>query len=65
MSDNDVTLDEAPPKLLDFHQERIRVLHFTWIAFFMTFYVWFNLAPLATTMRAARTGSPRSTSRCC
>jgi NNP family nitrate/nitrite transporter-like MFS transporter len=36
---------------LDFDQERIRVLHFTWIAFFMTFYVWFNLAPLATTMR--------------
>jgi len=37
--------------LLDFGQERIRVLHYTWIAFFMTFYVWFNLAPLATTMR--------------
>ena len=32
-------------------QERIRVLHYTWIAFFMTFFVWFNLAPLATTMR--------------
>jgi NNP family nitrate/nitrite transporter-like MFS transporter len=41
---------EAPPKLLDFNQERIRTLHYTWIAFFMTFYVWFNLAPLATTM---------------
>jgi NNP family nitrate/nitrite transporter-like MFS transporter len=39
------------PRLLDFEQERIRVLHYTWIAFFMTFYVWFNLAPLATTMR--------------
>ncbi|MGI9607775.1 MAG: MFS transporter [Acidimicrobiales bacterium] len=42
---------ERPPLLLDFTQERIRVLHFTWIAFFMTFYVWFNLAPLSTTMR--------------
>ncbi|KAA0236240.1 MAG: Nitrate/nitrite transporter NrtP [Acidimicrobiales bacterium] len=42
--------DERPPKLLDFSQERIRVLHFTWIAFFMTFYVWFNMAPLTTTM---------------
>ncbi len=42
---------EAPPRLLDLSQERIRVLHYTWIAFFMTFYVWFNLAPLATTMR--------------
>ncbi len=50
MSD-DNTETEVPPKLLDFSQERIRVLHFTWIAFFMTFYVWFNLAPLATTMR--------------
>ena len=43
--------EEVPPRLLDFNQERIRVLHFTWIAFFMTFYVWFNLAPLATTMQ--------------
>ncbi len=38
------------PELIDFSQERIRVLHFTWIAFFITFYVWFNMAPLATTM---------------
>lgn len=41
---------EVPPKLLDLGQERIRTLHYTWIAFFMTFYVWFNMAPLATTM---------------
>ena len=38
------------PELLDFSQERIKVLHYTWIAFFITFYVWFNMAPLATTM---------------
>jgi len=38
------------PELLDFAQERIKVLHYTWIAFFITFYVWFNMAPLATTM---------------
>ncbi len=38
------------PELVDFGQERIRVLHWTWIAFFITFYVWFNMAPLATTM---------------
>ncbi len=43
--------DEGAPKLLDFEKESIRVLHFTWIAFFMTFYVWFNLAPMSTTMR--------------
>lgn len=28
----------------------IRALHLTWIAFFLTFFVWFNMAPLATTM---------------
>lgn len=38
------------PELIDFTQERIRTLHFTWIAFFISFYVWFNMAPLATTM---------------
>lgn len=38
------------PDLIDFSQERIRVLHFTWIAFFIGFYIWFNMAPLATTM---------------
>ncbi len=37
-----------------FHYERpeIRAMHLTWIAFFITFYVWFNMAPLATTMLA-------------
>ncbi len=38
------------PELIDFAQERIRVLHYTWIAFFISFYVWFNMAPVATTM---------------
>ena len=28
-----------------------KVLHMTWFAFFLTFVVWFNLAPLATTIR--------------
>lgn len=40
----------ARPELLDFSKERIRVLHYTWIAFFITFFVWFNMAPIATTM---------------
>lgn len=38
------------PELIDFRQERIRVLHLTWIAFFISFFIWFNMAPLATTM---------------
>jgi len=29
---------------------RYRILHLTWFAFFLTFVVWFNLAPLATTI---------------
>lgn len=28
----------------------IRALHITWVAFFIAFYTWFNMAPLATTM---------------
>jgi len=50
MSQDERSSTETPPKLLDFKQERIRTLHYTWIAFFMTFYVWFNMAPLSTTM---------------
>ncbi len=38
------------PELLDFEQPRIRLLHFTWVAFFITFYIWFNMAPIASTM---------------
>src|SRR4030065_1646628 len=35
-----------------FHLRRldIRALHKTWLAFFLTFFVWFNMAPLATTI---------------
>ncbi|HIK12460.1 MAG TPA: NarK family nitrate/nitrite MFS transporter [Oscillatoriaceae cyanobacterium M33_DOE_052] len=31
-------------------QGRYRILHMTWIAFFLTFLCWFNLAPFATTI---------------
>ena len=31
---------------------RYRTLHLTWVAFFLTFVVWFNLAPFATTIKA-------------
>ena len=37
--------------LWSFHG-RYRTLHLTWFAFFLTFVVWFNLAPLATTVKA-------------
>ncbi len=40
-------------RLLEFERKEIRALHLTWIAFFLTFYVWFNMAPLATSMLAS------------
>jgi hypothetical protein len=33
-------------------QGRYRTLHLTWFEVFLTFIVWFNLAPLATTVKA-------------
>lgn len=30
---------------------RYKILHLTWFAFFLTFVVWFNLAPLATAVK--------------
>ncbi len=39
--------------LFRFKNPEIRALHLTWIAFFLTFYVWFNMAPLASSMLRA------------
>lgn len=33
-------------------QGRYRILHLTWFAFFLSFVVWFNFAPLATAVKA-------------
>nr|WP_290223950.1 MFS transporter [Trichocoleus desertorum] len=33
-------------------QGRYRILHMTWFAFFLSFVVWFNFAPLATAVKA-------------
>lgn len=33
-----------------FKNQRTKVLHLTWIAFFISFFAWFNMAPLAATM---------------
>lgn len=32
--------------IFDFSKGKIRTMHLTWIAFFLTFFVWFNHAPL-------------------
>jgi hypothetical protein len=36
--------------LFKVRQPEIRALHLTWIAFYICFFVWFNMAPLATSM---------------
>ncbi|HIE02539.1 MAG TPA: NarK family nitrate/nitrite MFS transporter [Thiotrichaceae bacterium] len=37
--------------LFNLKSERIRTLHFTWFAFFISFYIWFNMAPLMGSIR--------------
>ncbi|MBE9067924.1 MFS transporter, partial [Leptolyngbya cf. ectocarpi LEGE 11479] len=37
-------------ELLSF-RGRYKILHMTWFAFFLSFVVWFNLAPFATAIR--------------
>ncbi|MEO9168373.1 MAG: MFS transporter, partial [Aestuariivirga sp.] len=32
-------------------EPRIKILHYSWFAFFISFVVWFNLAPLAASIR--------------
>jgi MFS transporter, NNP family, nitrate/nitrite transporter len=36
--------------MLDFSKTQWRTLHLTWIAFFLTFVAWFNMAPFNTTL---------------
>ena len=38
---------------LNVKDPKIRTLHFTWLAFFISFFVWFNHAPLLAAMRDA------------
>lgn len=44
---------EAKIHLLDFRDPKIKTLHITWFAFFLSFVVWFNHAPLLVYMKEA------------
>ena len=46
----EANVDDGKFKLFDFAKQEIRILHLSWIAFFLTFFVWFNFAPLASTI---------------
>lgn len=43
-------MNHKVPSLIDFKNPSIRTLHFTWIAFFLTFVVWFNMAGVLSKM---------------
>lgn len=44
-------MSEKQLNLSDLNNPSIKTLHFTWIAFFLTFVVWFNHAPLVIAIR--------------
>lgn len=39
--------------VLDLKQEKIRLLHLSWFAFFLSFVVWFNFAPMLSSIKEA------------
>ena len=43
-------MNNKAPSLLDFSNPSIKTLHLTWIAFFLTFVVWFNMAGVLSKM---------------
>jgi NNP family nitrate/nitrite transporter-like MFS transporter len=45
-------MQQSGLNLLSF-RGKIRILHLTWFAFFLSFFVWFNMAPLMGVMREA------------
>ncbi|MDP6370344.1 MAG: NarK family nitrate/nitrite MFS transporter, partial [Planctomycetota bacterium] len=51
MSAHTITKRFNPLQYLSF-KGPYKTLHMTWFAFFLTFMAWFNMAPLATTMKA-------------
>jgi len=46
-------MSESTIKLLDFKDPKIKTLHFTWFAFFLTFVVWFSHAPMLAVIKEA------------
>ena len=38
--------------MFEFNRDQQAILHLTWIAFFLTFVSWFNMAPFNTTLQA-------------
>lgn len=47
------TMSDARINLLDFKDPKIKTLHITWFAFFLTFVVWFSHAPMLAVIKEA------------
>ncbi len=58
MTVKDTNAPVAKINLLSF-TGRTRILHLTWLAFFISFYVWFNMAPLMAAIRETLHLSPQ------
>ena len=43
-------MKDSSPSLFNLKDQKIKVLHLTWIAFFLTFVVWFNMAGILSKM---------------
>ena len=46
-------MSESRINLVDFKDPKVRTLHFTWFAFFLTFVVWFSHAPMLAVIKEA------------
>ncbi|ADH98809.1 MFS transporter [Salisediminibacterium selenitireducens] len=49
-----------PKQVMNVKDPQIRTLHYTWIAFFIAFFAWFNMAPLSAMMAASETWLTRA-----
>lgn len=49
----ELLMSSSTLNVLDLKQDKIRLLHLSWFAFFLTFVVWFNFAPMLSAIKEA------------
>jgi NNP family nitrate/nitrite transporter-like MFS transporter len=49
----ELLMSSSALNVLDLKQEKIRLLHLSWFAFFLSFVVWFNFAPMLSSIKEA------------
>ncbi|MFT4918414.1 MAG: NNP family nitrate/nitrite transporter-like MFS transporter [Zhongshania aliphaticivorans] len=53
MAITELLMSSSTLNVLDLKQEKIRLLHLSWFAFFLSFVVWFNFAPMLSSIKEA------------